>query len=844
MRRYAVAALLAVLAVSGAGRTGRAMTPEERRAYRDHLLQTLPDVPAFDEWVKRSNELPPDFDALPRHNELPDPLTFFSGNPVKTAADWDTRRAEILSLFEKYVWGQIPPHAAIVSADVTDVPGKGETGGSYITRTVVLHCGPEGKGTLHMTLVIPEGKGPFPVLMGPGLIGGFGNIAPTLLRRGYIAASYAGDDFNDDSKAMGALYPDTADTGALARRAWAASTALDYVLSLPQVNAKQVAEYGYSRDGKHAMIAGALDTRFAAVVAGSPGVGGLLAFRDAGERNQAESIQSSSLMFPDWFHPRLRYFVGREDRLPVDGNLLLAAMAPRPVFMVSGYNDEVSNDWGDEHAFHSAARVYDLLNPGSAGAFGGATRVTAKGSEALGILRVPGFHGANDMDAVLDFLDKQFGRSDREWHNTWYFPWDFAKWQAKHPPAIDQLTAKPTPLASLGSKEQWEKHAELLRGAVNDMLGQGPLVMPAATGGGFGRGGFGRGGGRAGSGARVDAAGQPVPATQATTQTADAAPAAGRGGGRGFGRGGAAGGDGANPGQVSPDVPAWVIQRSLAGTQEFGWFVEEGNATASQPLTFGANVHGTLYYPKDTPPGTRLPTVIWLHSYSYPLGYMWVYKRDLHPILALVKAGYAVLAYDQAGFGSRMAETAPFYDRYPQWSLMGQMVDDVHTAIDALQKNPLVESDKVFAFGYSMGGNVALYAAATDPRLKGIVSIAGFTPMRTDTADKGTGGLARYSIERPLLPKLGWFVGKEATLPYDDDDLLALVAPRPVLVVSPKYDRDANPADVHAAVDHARKIYGLYNAADALGLQEPDDYNRLPPPVQDAAIGWMTEHMK
>ena len=59
----------------------------------------------------------------------------------------------------------------------------------------------------------------------------------------------------------------------------------------------------------------------------------------------------------------------------------------------------------------------------------------------------------------------------------------------------------------------------------------------------------------------------------------------------------------------------------------------------------------------------QLPTVIWLHGYSYPLGYMWVYRPDPHPILALVNAGYAVLAFDQAGFGSRMGEFAPFYKR-------------------------------------------------------------------------------------------------------------------------------------------------------------------------------------
>jgi pimeloyl-ACP methyl ester carboxylesterase len=338
---------------------------------------------------------------------------------------------------------------------------------------------------------------------------------------------------------------------------------------------------------------------------------------------------------------------------------------------------------------------------------------------------------------------------------------------------------------------------------VNDFLGQGPVVMAPAVGGGF----------------------------------------PGRGGGRGGARG-AATAPAANPGQVTPDVPGWVIQRSLAGTQEWGWFEAEGNATASSPVTFGAGVKGTLYYPKDLPAGTKLPTVIWLHSYSYPLGYMWVYKRDLHPILALVKAGYAVLAYDQAGFGSRMGEAAAFYDRYPGWSLMGAMVADVHMAVTALEKNERVEADHIYAFGYGMGGNVALYAAATDGRLKGIVSVAGFTPMRTDKMEKGLGGLARYSVERPLLPKLGWFIGKENTLPYDDEELLAMCAPRPVLVVSPTYDRDADAGEVHGAVEKARKVYGLYGAGEALGLQEPEDYNRLPPAVQEAAVGWMREHMK
>jgi len=289
-----------------------------------------------------------------------------------------------------------------------------------------------------------------------------------------------------------------------------------------------------------------------------------------------------------------------------------------------------------------------------------------------------------------------------------------------------------------------------------------------------------------------------------------------------------------------PDVPAWVIQRSLGGTQEFGWFEAEANATASRPVTFGQGVRGTLYYPATVAEGMKLPAVVWLHSYSYPLGYMWVYHRDLHPILALVKQGYAVLAYDQAGFGSRMNEAGPFMDRFPKWSLMGGMVEDARAAVDTLSRDPAIDGEQgVWLFGYSMGGMVALHTAALEPKVKGVLSVAGFTPMRTDTAEKGTGGLSRWSIDRPLVPRLGAFVGKEGEVPYDYDELLAAIAPRPVMVVAPQLDRDATPADVHEAVERARKVYSLYKAAEKLGLDEPWDYNRLPTDMQDRAIEWM-----
>ena len=78
-----------------------------------------------------------------------------------------------------------------------------------------------------------------------------------------------------------------------------------------------------------ATIAAAMDERFAALIGVTTGVGGVIPWRLSGERGYGEGIETFTREFPTWFVPRLRFFSGREDRLPVDGNLLTAMIAPR-----------------------------------------------------------------------------------------------------------------------------------------------------------------------------------------------------------------------------------------------------------------------------------------------------------------------------------------------------------------------------------------------------------------------------------------------------------------------------------------------------------------------------------
>src|ERR1039458_1450726 len=90
------------------------------------------------------------------------------------------RREEISKLQQKYVWGTFPPKPKISRVNVLDE--KHSDG--YLVRNVSLVFGPGDKGTMRVRVYIPDGKGPFPVMISTSLQG----WASSLIRRGYIAA--------------------------------------------------------------------------------------------------------------------------------------------------------------------------------------------------------------------------------------------------------------------------------------------------------------------------------------------------------------------------------------------------------------------------------------------------------------------------------------------------------------------------------------------------------------------------------------------------------------------------------------------------------------------------------
>jgi pimeloyl-ACP methyl ester carboxylesterase len=290
----------------------------------------------------------------------------------------------------------------------------------------------------------------------------------------------------------------------------------------------------------------------------------------------------------------------------------------------------------------------------------------------------------------------------------------------------------------------------------------------------------------------------------------------------------------------------WSLSASIGGFRDSRQIGAEGMARTEVP--FGDGLKGDLFYPAGHSSG-KLPMVIWLHPYSYQYGWSiaspWSskgadYRLDQRPSFpSLVRRGFAVLAFDQIGFGSRVLDAREFYTRYPKWSLMGKMVSDTRAIIDSLTQADRIDPQRIYLMGYSLGAKVGLLTAALDERVRGLASVAGFDPFRLDTPDRGVEGIRHYSHLHGLIPRLGFFVGAESRLPFGFDAALALAAPRPVLLIAPTLDRYARRADVAAEVNQAGKLWKLLGKPQAFTFETPLGFNTFRPEAQERVFTWL-----
>jgi len=343
---------------------------------------------------------------------LPDPLRMQSGQMVKDAATWRTkRRPEILRLFEETVYGR-PPAARKIEFEMVH-QAKDALGGKATRKQVTVWPVGRPGPTMHILLYLPNArKGPASVFLGLNF-GGNQTVQPDaaiaitknwvrpprhsketrateasrgaaasrwpvemIVSRGYgVATVYYGDLFPDHKDGLpDSIIPKMYKAGQKARApedwnaigAWAygLSRALDYLEKDADVDAKRVAVLGHSRLGKTSLLAGAQDERFALVISNNSGEGGASLAR----RNFGETVERINTVFPHWFNDNFKKYNTRVNDLPVDQHMLIALIAPRPVYIASAQEDQWADPKGEWMAGKAADPVYRLLGTDGMGA--------------------------------------------------------------------------------------------------------------------------------------------------------------------------------------------------------------------------------------------------------------------------------------------------------------------------------------------------------------------------------------------------------------------------------------------------------------------------------------------
>jgi dienelactone hydrolase len=253
---------------------------------------------------------------------------------------------------------------------------------------------------------------------------------------------------------------------------------------------------------------------------------------------------------------------------------------------------------------------------------------------------------------------------------------------------------------------------------------------------------------------------------------------------------------------------------------------------------------------------TRRPAVILLHGTG----------SRKEEFLALMRTfadrGFASAAIDARHHGARItgkhgSGNAQYFAAMLETYRTGRgrpylydTVWDVMRLVDYLETRADVDPARIGVMGISKGGTEAYLAAAVDPRIAAAVPIIGVQGYQW--ALDNNQWQARVSTFAPPvdaaardegMPLDAAFVRRfyDRVVPgiygdYDAGSMLALIAPRPVLVINGDSDARTPLSGVQEAVSAARRIYTRMRADEKLGLYLQPNAGHVVTPVAELVM--------
>lgn len=247
------------------------------------------------------------------------------------------------------------------------------------------------------------------------------------------------------------------------------------------------------------------------------------------------------------------------------------------------------------------------------------------------------------------------------------------------------------------------------------------------------------------------------------------------------------------------------------------------------PAFLGINFKGNESISAD--PGITLPDKARLKSYGIHPHYERGAAADRWNVEDIIKRGYAVVTFcrddvdpdtdDAYGNGVqplfyREDQRCPDPD---QWGTIAAWAWGLSRALDYLETDDMVDAGRVAVFGHSRLGKTALWAAAVDTRFALCISncsgCGGAAISRRAVGE--TVGAVNRRFPHWFCRNFQQYNDNEAALPFDQHELIDLIAPRPVYITSASEDLWADPVGEGIAAQEAAKVYKLFRAEKRIG---------------------------
>ena len=244
----------------------------------------------------------------------------------------------------------------------------------------------------------------------------------------------------------------------------------------------------------------------------------------------------------------------------------------------------------------------------------------------------------------------------------------------------------------------------------------------------------------------------------------------------------------------------------------------------------GVRVPAHLYLPEKTE--GRIPAVLFYN------GHWWVEgkaKTDFQAFcINMARLGFAVLSFDAFGQGERGVSDRDH--RRTEALLAGISQQgfaeyETRCALEYLVARPEIDPDRIGMTGASGGGYNTWITAALDDRIKVAVPVV---------------GTSEFYEQLSSCRAHDWYQAKEhchfvaGLIRYaNNHELLAMAAPRPLLIIAAAQDQSFPVTGVRKIVEYGRTLYGSYGAAQKIGyFEDASAGHGYQQKKREAAYGW------